>query len=216
MNTDLATEASDNLFESELSSFAIPDIEVDVSKARFGTRKSRFWFKLESLKATTEKRKVAFAKKVLEHADHEVENRFKTYNKEIPKELKANMATVREFFLSNVAPLTLATTGGTDQAHKVIKRLIKADVDTALLSKFENMANRAATVKMALFVLSYFDLPPEFFPLLFSQKQPEDSEMRKIMDMLATLPKLQDMEKVAERSSLKVLKKVKNDETRRL
>jgi hypothetical protein len=156
--------------------------------SRFGTRHSRFWFKLETLSEETERRKAQFKPKELEHIDAEVTSRLKTFKKEMPVSLRGKIEEVREFFLTQISPLVIASSGGTIQAKDVAERMFKTEVDSAIFGRFDNMVNRAATIKVALFVLAYFDLPDEFLSsLLPSQQHNPDSDMQKLQAMVKQL-----------------------------
>jgi hypothetical protein len=157
-------------------------------QSRFGTRHSRFWFRLETVSEETAKRKAQFKPKELEHIDSAVTSRLKSFKREIPGELRSKIDEVREFFLTEIAPRTMASSGGTIQAKDVAERMFKTEVDSALFSRFDNMVNRAATIRVAQFVLSYFNLPDEFLTsLLGPQQHNPDSEMQKLQQLMKSL-----------------------------
>jgi len=156
--------------------------------SRFGTRQSRFWFRLETLTEETNRRKAQFKPKELEHIDSAVVARLRSFTKEIPLDLKTRIEQVREFFLKELSPLTMASSGGALQAKEVAERMFKTEVDQALFSRFDNMVNRAATIKVALFVKSYFDLPDEYISsLLGPQQHNPDSDFQKLQAMMKQL-----------------------------
>jgi hypothetical protein len=116
-------------------------------------RRSRFFFKLsKSFVDETEARKRTFVPKQMVHVDAEVTKRLKEYKREIPPELAGNIDSVREFFLKEIAPITLATGAGATQAREVVKRLVGSDVDGTQFEKFERMMALAVDIKMSRFV----------------------------------------------------------------
>jgi hypothetical protein len=124
--------------------------KIVLKKKRF---KSRFFFRItRSVHDDVEVRKKQLAPKTLTHVDSEVEQHLKDYRKYIPKELEANISQVREFFLREIAPITLAADAGAVQAKEVVKRLVKSDVDGTQFEKFERMMAHAVDIKMARFV----------------------------------------------------------------
>lgn len=161
----------------------LPDLG---SESRFGQRRSRFWFKLQTLEEETRIRKEQIKKPQLEHLDADIQARLDTFKDELPPKLQANLERVREFFLRDISPLTLAISAGAKQGREVIERLTGSEVDPSTISKFQQMMGRASTFKMAQFVLSYFDLGPEFLnQIVYSQRQ-EDG-MAQLTEMVKQL-----------------------------
>lgn len=159
-----------------------PDSGYDPSRKRT----SRFWFKLETTDQFVVKRKKSLAPKAVEHIDAEITDRLKTYEKELSPVLKDKINQVREFFLTEIAPLTLATSGGAIQSRAVAERMLDTEVDSAIFARFENMANRAATIKLGLFVLDYFGLPHSHFNELLGggQVKEKSSELSQILEAI--------------------------------
>src|SRR6185503_15040208 len=115
--------------------------------------KSRFFFTLSaSFTDEVRARKKVFAPKQLNHVDSEVTKRLKAYRADIPVELAANIDGVREFFLQEIAPYTLATGAGATQAREVVKSLLGSDIDGTQFEKFERMMAHAVDIKMARYV----------------------------------------------------------------
>jgi hypothetical protein len=173
-----------------------------------GSRTSRFWFTLTSVEVDVEEQKLKMAPKALEHIDEEVSVRLKKYKKELSPDLRKNIEVVREFFLKELAPLTIATDGGVTQAKEVVQRLLDTEVDSALVDKFNNMANRAAVMRLALFVLDYFNLPREHLSALFPNGSGQDSELKQILNMLKSLPSKSDIERTNKTSAAMLEKTV--------
>lgn len=150
-------------------------------------RRSRFFFQLEpDLKSVEEYRKQQMSAKKLTHIDDEISERLASYTGEASPEIKANLERVREFFLKSVAPLTLAATGGAIQATDIVQRMVDSEVDPAMRGRFEQMVNRAAVYKMALFVMEYFQLPPEHLSGVMGLSS-EGSEMKSLRSMIEKL-----------------------------
>lgn len=138
-------------------------------------RRSRFWFTLEDPAPDS---KEAMAPRQLQHIDSEIVERLAAYQLVSPKVFQANIEQVREFFLTEVAPKTLAVSGGTTQATEVLKRMLETDIDASTAQRFNNMVNRAATLKMAQFVATYFGLPLDHVDAIIgighqTQQQPD-------------------------------------------
>jgi len=134
---------------SDIAYSTAPTKPVKESKAR----KSRFFFKLsKSFVEEVEAKKKVFVPRQMVHIDHEVEKRLKDYKQEIPSELEANINKVREFFLQEIAPITMAAGAGASQAQEVVKRLVNSDIDGTQFEKFEKMMAKAVDIKMARFV----------------------------------------------------------------
>lgn len=121
-------------------------------------RQSRFWFKLD-LPAAGEVTPEVMKPKVLDHIDSDIISRLDEYRVSSPDLFKARLEQVREFFLTEVAPLTIASSGGAIQAAEVLGRMLDTEIDASTAARFQQMVNRATTLKMAQFVATYFDLP---------------------------------------------------------
>jgi len=166
----------------------VPDEPVKKKVSRFGRRESRFWFQLESEKDKIARRRQEFKPPTLEHIDDAVTTRLKTFQKEVPDLLRSGIQEVREFFLKELAPLTLAAPGGVIQARDVAERMFNTTIDTGIFSRFDNMVNCATTIKVALFVLDYFDLPEDFLPMLLGPRmQQPDSDTQKLLQLMKTM-----------------------------
>ena len=163
--------------------------KVDVSNMRT----SRFWFTLETPQEAVNKVKESMIPKPVEHIDVEVQKRLARYKTEAPVQLHEKIKEVREFFLTQIAPRTLAASGGTIQATEVVQRLLDTDVDPAIMNRFENMINRAATLKLAEFALHYFDLGPEHLESLLGNQHQGDPDMKALLRQLKELPQMSDM-----------------------
>lgn len=119
-----------------------------------------FYYRTESFaeavgiqKATVEPQKQA-----MQHIDQEVEDRLKTYEKELASSLEKNIEAVREFFLKEIDPLSLGIQGGTAQVHSLMTRLFPDGIDTEQFVQFVHMAKQARKIKMANFITGYMGL----------------------------------------------------------
>lgn len=128
--------------------------------------------------------KEAMKPRELEHIDSEIVRRLSEYKQESPAMLQKHIEVIREFFLKEVAPKTLAVSGGTLQATEVIQRLLNTEVDSVTAARFQQMANRATTLKMAMFVCKYFDLPESYLESVIGIPAADDP-MRKLTQMIA-------------------------------
>lgn len=190
VNADAGLEALTNL------AYSVKREEKPKPIPRIGTRTSKFWFTLESTEDYVAKSKAKLAPKAIEHIDAAVEARLKLYKNEVRPALKENIEFVREFFLTELAPLTIASEGGIVQAKDVVQRLLDTEVDAALIDKFRNMTNRAAVMRLALFVLDYFKLPKEYLSSMFAQPN-QSSEFDKLLKIMEAMPSREDMEKTS-------------------
>lgn len=119
-----------------------------------------FYYRTESFaeavgiqKATVEPQKQA-----MQHIDQEVEDRLKTYEKELSASLEENIEKVREFFLKDIDPLSLGIQGGTAQVHSLMTRIFPDGIDTEQFVQFVHMAKQARKIKMANFITGYMGL----------------------------------------------------------
>lgn len=185
-------------FLASLSRIAVTQSAPAPSK----TRKSRFWFKIDPVGEYVRESKKQLKPKELEHVDKDVEERLTTYRGELPPALNSNIKAVREFFLKEIAPLTMASSGGAMQSREVASRLLETEIDSAIFGRFENMVNRAAVIKMGLFVLDYFKLPADHYQALIGAQPAQgqagsgsnlEAEVKKIMQQLQDAPTRKDI-----------------------
>jgi hypothetical protein len=183
-------QAAEDALTISLSRLASP-----VEKAH--GRRSRFWFKIKDIPAQPNHKgkasrtavqggkskkedgldideiKRSMLPKEMEHIDSQIVDRLDGYKAESPDIYQSHIIAVREFFLKEVAPRTLAASGGTMQATEVIRRLLDTDVDESTVARFQNMLNRATTLKMAEFIVEYFGLPREHLMSIIGSRPPE-------------------------------------------
>lgn len=203
---DQASLDKEDAFLARLSNIAY----VEETSSKYGSRKSRFWFRVESTEQFVKEKKKKLEKPTLEHIDEQVEKRTKTYEVELTPALKTKIELIREFFLTEIAPLTFASSAGGLQAKAVAERLLDTEIDASMFSRFDNMVNRAATIKMASFVLSYFNLPESHFNSLIgprpSAQDPVSDSIKELMDMMSHMPNKKTLKQEID-SSLEKFKK---------
>ncbi len=115
--------------------------------------------------------------RVLEAVNAEVDARVATYSQELPPALQPNIEAVREYFVSQVAPKTLAVQAGTAQALDVIQRTLNTAIDPQPFAQFERMVAQARLIKMARFVAEYMELPATAVPDLVESITPKKEMM---------------------------------------
>ena len=182
-------------------------------KAPIKDRTSRFWFRMDhkELEVTKE----MMRPKEIEHIDSQVVKRLGRYRKTSPADFQKYIVQVREFFLKEIAPRTIAASGGTAQATEVLTRLLDTDVDSSTVERFNMMLNRATTLKMAQFVASYFDLPLDSVHAIIGSKEQPPPTNDLLLEMLAaktarlTEQSITKMEKRRERESRNEQQKIR-------
>ena len=127
---------------------------VSVPKAG---RKSRFFFMVhdESLAAHKE----SFKPPAVEHVDKAVVDHVKRVESKIPGLLSSNIEEIRQFFVDDLSPLTLAVGTGGDQAREVLKRVTGVEVSPEAFYRFEQMAHQAVLIRLSLFLEKFMGLP---------------------------------------------------------
>jgi hypothetical protein len=124
-------------------------------------RKSRFFYKPTlSFVEDVETRKKMTLPREVEIIDQQIEDRRKKYQTEFPPKLNRNLQQVREFWLRDIAPYTLAAQSGAQQAQDVVQRTLDTQVDSTPLVQFQRMIQTATTIKMAQYIAKYLKLPP--------------------------------------------------------
>lgn len=199
---DMDTEHVDRQLLSSLENLAVSLKPEVITKPK--NRSSRFWFDMETTAQYVESQKETLKTKTIEHVDQEVVDRVALYKDELSPSLKEKIAKIREFFLLEIAPLTLAASGGTTQARDVAQRTLGIEIDSAMFGRFETMVNKAATLRLSKFVASLFSLPEESASALIGsfQQQPStlDPQLQSIMS------ELKSMTAVETRKEVKALK----------
>ena len=192
--------AQDQLLSSLTNlAYAVPK----TTPARRKNRSSRFWFQIETTEALVKKNKKKLQAKAVEHIDQEVVQRSAEYKDELSPSLKDKISLIREFFLTEIAPITLAASGGTLQAREVAQRTLDIEIDSAMFSRFENMVNRAATLKLSQFVASLFNLPPEAASGLLGSPSAPPTAGNELNNLMSELKAMNSIETRKEVKALK-------------
>lgn len=157
-----------------------------VSKTRMlqknPNRKSSFFFRpSESFDAEIRKQQEAVKPKKLKHADREIVQRTRKLRREMPPVLSQNIDEVRELFLQQIAPLTLAAQSGTMQARTVAQRLLKTEIGSQPFVQFERMVEVGAQIQMAKFVAKYMGLPAREWRSILESIAPKQQQPREIL-----------------------------------
>jgi hypothetical protein len=169
-----------------------PDASREVITLGARKYKSRFFFVLDD---TMDQHKEKYKPKKLIHVDADLDERATLYRKEMTPELKSKIERIREFFLKDIAPLTMASAGGALQAQKVVERYVDGKVDTTMVSSFDQMVQRAARIKLSHFVLDLFELPHSMMDELFPRAAQDKPEQRITSVLEQIIEKLQEQDK---------------------
>ena len=145
------------------------DLHLALSEAATSTpnptqqtkRKSKFFFTSAKsiFNQEMETRADQFKPKVLEHIDELVVNRSNEYLKELPKSLEDNISNIREFFLKELSPLTLALNAGANQASAVVNMAVGVNIEPSVIAMFERMYAKGINIKMSNYIAEYLSLP---------------------------------------------------------
>lgn len=90
----------------------------------------------------------------------------------LPKSLVPLVDKVRDFFLRELAPLTLAGVTGAQQARTVLSDALETEVDSATEAKFRAMLVKATDLKLLAFVKDYMGLTDRQAQLLYDSIRP--------------------------------------------
>jgi hypothetical protein len=160
--SDPADEARQDAVLSGLTNMAYSGGKKPITRPVKNRRESNpfFYYRTESFSEAVGIQKAAIKpqNEAMLHIDREVEDRLKTYEKELSDSLEKNIEAVREFFLTDIDPLSLGIQGGTAQVHSLMMRLLPDGIDTEQFTQFVHMAKQARKIKMANFIASYMGL----------------------------------------------------------
>ncbi|BAG41667.1 hypothetical protein [Ralstonia phage phiRSL1] len=109
----------------------------------------------------------------MEFIDQQVEERRKTYQQELRPVLDKNLTRVREFWLRDVAPLTLGAQAGSQQAKDVVQRALGVPIDESQFAQFEHMLHKGATLVLARYITRYLKLPSSTVQYLLDSITPK-------------------------------------------
>jgi hypothetical protein len=119
-------------------------------------RRSRFFFKLPE--DEMRELKALNAPKTVELDNAEFIAYAEALAVSLPPNVKLNLEKVRDFFIQEIAPLTLALSAGAEQAKAAIKVVTGSEVEPSTFQKFEKMAHLAVQLRMASFLEDYLAL----------------------------------------------------------
>lgn len=134
---------------------------------------SRFFFHVDDKDELSIIEESVTAKPKEEPINVEILKRSDTYAKELPSSLKESIVKIREFFLKEIAPKSLALQGGLAQAKAVIEQQI-GEVDASEMVWAEKFAAHSSKLRVLRFIKTLFQLT--------------DAEAEKVYE-LACLPK---------------------------
>lgn len=171
-----AEDAHDELLASLTDlAYAIPN-DPDILNVRdigSKSKRSRFFFRLsDSIAADVKKRRNRLKPKKRVHVDDEISARLATYTAEAPAALVDNIDKVREFFLKQIGPRTLAGGAGVSQARDIVQRMLGTEIDGTQFVKFERMSHTAVSILMAKFIAKYYGLPVSVIDRLLTSIEP--------------------------------------------
>lgn len=175
------TKADENAADDVLyaiSNLGIPR-ELEAEWEGSSDRDSRFWYRPTiSFSADVDRRKRAVVPKEAQVVLDAIDERAITYSTELPPELDSNMTVVREFWLKEIAPLTLPAQAGAEHARSVITKVLGSDVDSTSFIQFQRMLGEASKIKIAQYLVEYMGLQQEHVEALLqsvaAQKGPRE------------------------------------------
>lgn len=109
--------------------------------------------------------------KALEPDNKELTRFEREVKRALPKSTQPNIKLIREFFLNDLAPLTVAIGAAVFQSKAVLKSTTGDDPDPTPFANFERMARTAVNLKMAQFLQDYLDLPESAVTLMLDSQQ---------------------------------------------
>lgn len=122
--------------------------------------RSRFFYRLpESTQEEVTRLKAATAnsrRKASQTLEDVIQRRVDVYKDEFPSHVTKNIDKVREFFLTEINPLLLASSTGAAQAQDVVQKMLGITVDGAPYVHFDKLVRRAVLARMTKFISSYF------------------------------------------------------------
>lgn len=138
----------------------------------------------------------------MEPTNKELIDRARSLRKEMPQLLRSNIVTVREFLLTEVAPLALAFNNGVADANDILKSALGSDPQWApLLTHVESSLYSAIRSKLTLFVKRYLKLDEEetalFIAKISSTEFGDNDALRRFMHEMFKVPPVQGQEEGA-------------------
>lgn len=145
-------------FLSQISRIAHPVDKAKVNPVKSDSKyKSRFFFKVTDTDEISIIEDSVHAKLQEDPINIEIVQRSDKYAKELPAELKSAIVKIREFFLKEIAPKSIALQGGLAQAKAVIEQQV-GEVDASEMMWAEKFAAHSAKLRVLRFIKSLFEL----------------------------------------------------------
>lgn len=161
MGTKKQEEQADELLAA-LSSIATPMATKEEPAKVLPLRRSRFFYRPTlSIEQEVELQKEALKPREIQAFNKEVETRKTKYEEELPVSMQKNIETVREFWLKELAPLTLGAQAGAMQAKDVAQQVLGAAIGEEPFAKFIRMVELGSTMVTARFITKYLKLPKD-------------------------------------------------------
>ena len=137
--------------------------------------KSRFFFHVDDKDELSVIEASVKAKPKEEPINIEILKRSDQYAKELPASLRDAITQIREFFLKEIAPKSIALQGGLAQAKAVIEQQV-GEVDASEMSWAEKFAVHSSKLRVLRFIKELFELTNEeaekVYDMSFNTKQP--------------------------------------------
>lgn len=174
-DSDEAAEQQDK-FLSRLSTIAYAKDSV-VSKSNKASKyKSEFFFHVDEEDEIQIIKDKVYAKEAEEPVNTELILRSEKYADELPAELKDKIERVREFFLCEIAPISIALQGGLSQAKTIIEQQV-GEIDASEMMLAERFAAQSSKIRVMRFISDMFGLTQEesekLYDLTLQPKQPQ-------------------------------------------
>lgn len=106
---------------------------------------------------------------VSEPLNKNVEDRAKTFNRDVAGKVDKLIKEVSEYFLTELSPLTMAAQGGVAQAREVMQIALNTDVEQASVDQFDSMLRHGVQMKMARYIARYLGLSNKDVPMLMEK-----------------------------------------------
>ena len=137
--------------------------------------KSRFFFHVDDKDELSVIEDSVKAKPKEEPINIEILKRSDSYAKELPNSLKDSITQIREFFLREIAPKSLALQSGLAQAKAVVEQQV-GEVDASEMVWAEKFAVHSSKLRVLRFIKELFELTDEeaekLYDMSFNVKQP--------------------------------------------
>lgn len=110
-------------------------------------------------------------RKIVDELEEQTVSRLQRYSNELPPELRKHVDAVREFFLTEINPVLLASSLGAAQARDVVQRLLETNVDLEPYNYFDSLMRKAVKVKLRKFVSKFTKVTQQDLQALIEQQK---------------------------------------------